>query len=379
MNRVAVLGANGFIGSRIVEMFHLGNAAEVRPIVRTISSLARLSRFDLDGRIADALDRPALTAAFAGCEAVVHAVAGSPTVIVGTLEPVYQAAQEAGVRRLIYLSSAAVHGQTPEPGATEEWPLHDHHPLPYNNAKVRAERTLQRLRQQGDVELVILRPGIVFGPRSFWVANFADGLLSGQAYLINEGQGICNSTYVDNLVHAIHLAMMTEGVDGQAFLVGDGEQVTWWDLYRPIADALGFDLDQVPQVEPSYRRAWEDRFKTLHASRPAQTFLSLFPFRFRLAAFNALTALKRSAPYPSPWVSPPLPRPQATLEMSLLYQCRYKLPSDKAARMLSYQPIVSFAEGCRRSVAWLDFAGYRVLQTHQCSNPGQPGRQRQIT
>jgi hypothetical protein len=276
------------------------------------------------------------------------------------LEPVYQAAQQAGVGRLIYLSSAAVHGQAPEPGATEDSPLNDRQPLPYNNAKVRAERILRRLREQGKVEVVILRPGIVFGPRSFWVGSFADALLNGQAYLIDKGQGVCNSIYVDNLVHAIHLAMMAEGIDGQAFLVGDQEQVTWGDLYRPIADALGFDLDEVPPVEPRYTQSRQDRFERMRASGPAQAFLSLFPFRLRLAAFKALTALMSPTPDTSLWASSPSPRPQATLEMSLLYQCRYKLPSDKAALMLSYQPIVSFSEACRRSVAWLDFAGYPV-------------------
>ena len=56
-HRVAVLGAGGFIGSRIVEMFHLGGLADVRPVTRSTGALARLSRFDLDWRIADARDQ----------------------------------------------------------------------------------------------------------------------------------------------------------------------------------------------------------------------------------------------------------------------------------------------------------------------------------
>jgi len=53
MLKIAVLGANGFIGSRMVELLHLEGLVEVRPIVRTMYSLARLSRFNLDGHSVD--------------------------------------------------------------------------------------------------------------------------------------------------------------------------------------------------------------------------------------------------------------------------------------------------------------------------------------
>ena len=51
------------------------------------------------------------------------------------------------------------------------------------------------------------------------------------------------------------------------------------------------------------------------------------------------------------------------LERALLHRCRVKLPWDKARERLGYVPIVSFAEGCRRSVAWLEFADYPVVTT----------------
>nr|HMN30237.1 NAD-dependent epimerase/dehydratase family protein [Caldilineaceae bacterium] len=245
---VAILGANGFIGGRIVERFHLSGLATVRPVVRSMSGLARLARFDLEGSVADALDEAALRHAFAGCSVVIHAVAGDPAVILGTLAPVYRAAQAAGVRRLVYLSTASVHGQAPAPGTDERSPLSENQPLAYNRAKVRAEQDLLKLRERGQVEVVLLRPGIVWGPRSVWIANFAAALLAGEAYLIDRGQGICNSIYIDNLVHAIYQALQAPGVDGEAMLVGDDEQVTWADLYRPVAETLGFELAQLPEA-----------------------------------------------------------------------------------------------------------------------------------
>jgi nucleoside-diphosphate-sugar epimerase len=56
---------------------------------------------------------------------------------------------------------------------------------------------------------------------------------------------------------------------------------------------------------------------------------------------------------------PPPPKLVATLEMELLSRCAYKLPFDKAATLLGYQPRVSFELACRRTVAWLAFTGYR--------------------
>jgi nucleoside-diphosphate-sugar epimerase len=379
MLNVAILGANGFIGSRTVEMFHLGGLAEVRPIVRTMSSLARLSRFDLDCRVADAFDQSALRAAFEGCDVVVHAIAGDRKTIVETLAPTYQAAQEAGVRRLVYLSTASVHGQSPRPGTDENSPLNDRQPIDYNNSKVQAEQQLRELRKKGSVELVMLRPSIVFGPRSFWISSFASDLLAGQAYMVDGGKGICNSIYIDNLIHAIYLAMTASGVDGEAFLVGDDEEITWAEFYRPIAEALGFDLNQVPHVTytppiPTQK----ERLKAVLASPPSRVFLSLFPYKLRYAIRIGLcTLLKPPRPRFSPWTFPKLqqqspPEPVATLEMAFLHQCQYKLPDTKARKMLGYQPIVSFPEACRRSITWLAFAGYPVIESYQLPSPQSP-------
>jgi 2-alkyl-3-oxoalkanoate reductase len=361
--KLAIVGANGFIGSRAVELFHLGGLAEVRPIVRSLNSLARLSRFDLDCRIADALDQTALRVALEGCAAVLHCIAGDPATIVRSLTPVYRAAEQAGLKRLVYLSSAAVHGQAPPPGTDESTPLNDRQPIAYNNAKVRAEKRLLRLRERGAVELVILRPGIVVGPRSYWISSFASSLLSGTACLVNRGAGICNSIYVDNLIHAVHLAATVPRVDGQAFLVGDTETLSWADLYAPIAQSLGFELSQIPNVEYTKpRRSWTSLMHGVGTSTAARFVRTLVPKRLRRTLRAALTQETRA---PSPWAdaAPPSARhsiPQPTLEMALLYQCAYKLPHTKAKRTLGYEPRVPFVEACRRTIGWLEFSGYAV-------------------
>jgi 2-alkyl-3-oxoalkanoate reductase len=360
MLRVAVLGANGFIGSRTVEMLHLGGLAELRPVVRGVARLTRPSRFDLDCRTADGFDQRALRAAFHECHVVVHAIAGDPATIRGTVATAYRAAEEAGVQRFIYLSSAAVHGQAPEPGTDENSPISFRQAVPYNNAKAKAERILRKLRDRGRVELVVLRPGIIFGPRSAWVTGFVEALLAGQAYMVNDGQGVCNSAYVDNVVHAIYLGSTKSDIDNEVFLIGDQERITWAEFYQPFAEALGYGLDDVHCVRPfSPSAGWKNRLETIRASLPAHT-LSFLPEK----AQRALSAMRKHLRDPhleSPWRVLQAPIPQATLEMSLLHQCSYKLPFDKAKKLLKYEPPVSFAEGCRRTISWLAFAGYPVI------------------
>src|SRR5262249_9450974 len=146
------------------------------------------------------------------------------------------------------LSTSAVHGQAPMQGTDERSPLSLDQPFPYNIAKIRAEQRLQALRQSGTVEVVMLRPGIVYGPRSRWIAGFADQLLAGRAQLFDRGEGICNAIYVDNGVHAIGRAIAANVPPAEAFLINDAGRVTWRNLFDPVATALGFDLDTLPQL-----------------------------------------------------------------------------------------------------------------------------------
>ena len=356
----AVLGASGFVGSRFVEKMHLTGQASVRPIVRNFSSLARLARFELDWRVTDLTDVPKLTQALEGCDVLLHSIVGDEPVILGSIVPVYQAAQLAGVRRIVYLSSSSVHGQAPDPSTTEETPLSDQQPLVYNNAKVRAERLWAKTRPTGKVEVVGLRPSIVFGPRSSWCSDVAREALAGTAYLLREGAGICNTIYIDNLIQAIVLASEAPGVDGHYFLVRDRETVTWKDFYEPILNACGAHVHDVHQVEaPQSRASWKDRVDGVRTSPLLQKVKPLAP---RVAVRMVKAALNAVPPPAEPpaWRSDEKPRPAINPAMATLQQCEWRMPCGKAEKLLAYQPKISFAEGMKRSIGWLKFAGYPV-------------------
>ena len=292
------------------------------------------------------------SAALSGCTHVVHAVAGPPDTVVGAVAPVYRAAAACGVHRIVYLSSASVHGQSPAEGTDEDSPLNARQPVAYNNAKVAAERILQDLRHGGRVETVRLRPGIVHGPRSYWTGGFADELLAGEAYLVAGGRGICNSIYVDNLVEAVRLALAEKRADGRAYIVGDAETVTWADLCEPIATALG--AERWTRYPCTSGRSATGRWSRLHPVQALARRRRLLPPRPRRALRAAIAELRGSQASIGPTARRfPRRRPRCTL-------CRVRLPMDRAQRELGYRPVVDFATASRHAISWLAFAGYPV-------------------
>lgn len=354
-HRVAVIGANGFIGNRIVEMLHLGGDHDVCPIVRRASGLALASRFALEGRVVDARHEQGMETALQGCDVLVHALSGDRATILGTLEPVYRAAETAGCRRLIYLSTAVVHGQAPGPGTDETSPLSRKQAVDYNVSKIMAEKQLFSLRQRGKVELVVLRPGIVYGPRSQWIGGLADEMLAGMAYLVDGGSGLFNGIYVDNLVDAITRCLQGPDSDGQVFLLGEEATPSWHEVYHRLAVAIGRDVADIPHLGFEERRpTFKDRLDALRLSPAVKSVTRSMPRRLQdgLGAFWVAASAGKASP-PS--------GPSPTLEMALLHRSRHVPSWEKARRVLGYSPPVAPDEAWRRTLAWLAFAGYPVV------------------
>ena len=354
MKRVAILGAGGFVGNRAVEMLHRAGKREVVPVVHRASALALASRFPLQGRVANALDEKAMADAFSNCDAVVASVAGPPATITGMIAPLVKSARNAGVRRIVYLSSQMVHGYTPEIGTVESSPFPREQQTQYSRAKISAERKLQAMTATNGIECVTLRPGIVYGPRSRWTAGIADELLAGEAFLLRESAGVCNAIYVDNLVQAIELAMdSTEGV-GEALFVNDAEQLRWADLIEPISDALKLPRDSI--ARPTLAEVL--------GSAPSWIESRLIPTAkqaFRKLPRGLAHALRqvRYAVQGQPGPEGPS-APRYSSEMALLQSCSVHLGNAKAEQLLGYRPAVSHQDAIHRSIAWLRFAGYPV-------------------
>jgi nucleoside-diphosphate-sugar epimerase len=315
-------------------------------------------RFGLDCRVADALNERELTRALAGCDAVVHASAGPRPFVTQSPACVVRAAALAGAGNVIYLSSMAVHGWNARSGTDEAAPLPRRHTLPYNEWKVRGEQALRSACRETGTRFVILRPGVVYGPRSQWIAGFARSVVEGSAYVVAGARGVCNAIYVDNLVHAVDLALRREAAAGEAFLVSDDEAITWRMLYEPVCRALGHPWDAVADLAPrSPRRTPRERLLELGEDQAARRALDRIPCGLRSRIRRLAVTPHTEAP------SKDLPTPR--LETSILQSCGYRFPTVKAHQVLGFEPPVAFDEACRRTVAWLGFAGYPVAAEPQ--------------
>ena len=355
--KVAVIGSSGFIGTRVIERFHLGGGPEVVAVVRRPSSLALPARFGVETQIADALDTDAMARAFTGCTAVIHTALGDPAQIERMPATVCLAAAAANIRRVVYLSSASVHGQNPAKGTDESSALDVHQALEYNSAKIRAELKFFAECQRHGIVGFALRPGIVYGPRSRWISDVASDLLVGTAWLYEGGSGICNAIYVDNLVHAITCCLHATDDAAGAYLVGDAETTTWAEFYRAAAVQLDVPWSSIHQLArlPTFNRSWRDRADRAAAHPFVQRLLPLVPYGLKRSA-KAMMAAAAVPPRPDSWTLPNGPKPRITQELALLQQCAWRFPNARAEQHLDYRPPVSFAEGMDRSFGWWRFA-----------------------
>ena len=99
----------------------------------------------------------------------------------------------------------------------------------------------------------IIRPANVYGPRSsFWTVALLMMIKAGKLKLIDDGRGMSNHVYIDNLVDAILLAAQNEMAPGESFIISDGVKTPWKDFLGYYTRMLG--REPLPSI--SKARAW---------------------------------------------------------------------------------------------------------------------------
>ncbi len=244
--KVLVTGGTGFIGGRLVERLVLGEQAQVRVLVRNYATAVRVARFPLEMVHGELGDKEALDKAVEGCD-VVFNLAHDAGVRANLQEPLTaQATQNLceavlaqRVPRLVHASSLSVYGATEDGVLTEQarWSPSDH---PYIRAKRASERTVLRYHKQWGLPVVVLQPTIVYGPYCKpWTIGPINSLKTGMVPLVDGGRGLCNAVYVDDVIDALLLAAVKDGVVGESFLISGEKPITWKAFYGAFEEALG--------------------------------------------------------------------------------------------------------------------------------------------
>jgi nucleoside-diphosphate-sugar epimerase len=352
--RVAITGASGFVGSRLVESMHLGDwPFHITPFVRGPNSLARLARLALQFRTADLLDLESTTRALQDCDLLVHAALGDPGQIVRMAEVLSRACARAGVKRVVVISTAAVFGLVAPANSDDHAEPRPPKNEPYALAKLQAEKIFQAAAVRHGFELIILRPSLVYGPRSARMEGLWQSARKGISGIVDQGRGVFNGIYVDNLVEAVRLALSGKVKSG-TFYIGDQEQPHWADVYA----ALGVNVVDLPSIEPPppHGPSLLERAQSCTANPAIQRLLPWFPGRLKSVTKRVLAALPEKA-LPNAWVPAPMaPALEIDEELAWLQTTRWRFSSANAEEHLGYKPVFSFGEGMRLTREWLEFS-----------------------
>ncbi len=301
----------------------------MRCLVRHTSDTTHLERLNVELVEGDLTDPPSLAGAVEGCRYVLHCgalVSDWATVqeirrinVAGTTN-LLEASAAGSVERLIHLSTTDVYGypggpaidETYVPTGFQNW---------YAQTKREAEREVLDASRRHGLQVVILRPATVYGPRSREViGEMASAIMRGQMVLIGGGRATAGLTYVENLADAAILALHDERAVGESFNITDGLPITWRQFLDDLADGLG-----------CRRVRWSLPFAVAH---PVARLLEQ-TYRWLRA-----TAGVKTSPLLSRQAVDVLGRPQ-------------DFSNQKAKALLGWTPRVDYAAGLAATLSWL--------------------------
>ena len=230
--RVFVTGGGGFIGRRLIAALSAANAE--------ISALSRSSRVGGGARpVKGGLrDRDLLAKAMGGHDVLFHLaydVRASGADNLAGFRTLMEAAEAAGISRVVHTSSIVVYDGWPERDLTEESPTDRPGGSPYRQAKIAMEKALL----DGRLPAAILQPTIVWGPGSaLWTDALAEALTAG-AVVLPEPEGVLNGVYVDDVVQAMLRAALVDELGQERFIISGPDGQKWSDLIGGYGAALG--------------------------------------------------------------------------------------------------------------------------------------------
>lgn len=225
-------------------------------------------------------------------------------------ENVLKAAREAGVKRIIHLSSAGVLGSVKKNElADENYPVNPKNI--YDETKLDGENIALRFAEKG-MDVVVVRPGWIYGPGDRRTFKLIRAIAKKRFILVSKGKTWQTPVYIDDVIQGV-LLCLEKGIKGEIYHLAGEEVLTVKEIAETMATALG---EKIPRIR-----------------------LPLFPTK--VAAWKlekAFLLFKREAPL--------------TRGKLAFFIHPKPLSIEKAKRELGYTPQTDFETGINQTIAW---------------------------
>lgn len=323
--KVLVTGATGFIGGRLAQRLASEEKAIVTATGRKLANVPFLQQPNVTLEKADLLDTERMATLIEGQAIIFHVAAWlshsaddadkAYAINVTATETLIRAAATHGAERVIVVSSMTAYGipESNTKAVTEETLLDTQQADTYGRTKAQGEERALALGRELDIDVVVVRPGMVYGPRGeSYTVQTLKLVCSGVPCLVGRGEGNAFPVFIDNLVDGMLLTAVSPNAPYEAFQFID-PPVDWNTFFGYYGQMCGKKPRSMPLWGAKIVATVRDTFKLrLPLSRQRVRFLTL------------------------PTV----------------------YPTTKAEKLLGYQPRIGIEEGMKQSETWLRAEGY---------------------
>jgi predicted dehydrogenase/nucleoside-diphosphate-sugar epimerase len=371
---VVVTGGTGFIGGHLVARLSEFGFSEISVPVRNYQTCTEVARFPVRMPLVNLLDYGEVKKAIQGARFIFHLAYGkggsqAERVTIEGSANVVNAAIECRAECVVVLSTMYVFGHPDtEFMVDESWP---YHPAggEYGQSKAKMERRcLKRAGSSARTRIVVLNPSCVYGPKGHTYARLPIQMAEeGTFCWIEQGKGVANYNFIDNLIDAIILAVNCKEAHGQRFIINDG-YCSWRDFLGPLLGSAGDNLASFSREELVERNRPKpagikdivhyfinDReLVTLLNKVPVLNSLKKLLFRYNSKFRDVLLDMQRK-----PMVSCLKQRdssvPAVPVWLAEIFgPTKTMFSSEKAKKILGWRPFVSLEKGQRQTRQWLE-------------------------
>ena len=376
---VAILGATGFVGGRLVEVLALNSTARIKVLARSFGRLSGVSRFNVEVIPGDVHDRASLAKIMAGADVVVNCTWGrgsreeSAKTNVNAVQVLIEEAARAKCR-VVHLSTIVAYGLTPDGVLTEEAPARPPKDHVYSYTKWQGNRVALETARRLAVDVRTLLPTAIYGPGApSWTVNPLGLMKWSVIPLVNGGDGLCNHIYVDDMVLLILCAATSDQGGGELYFANGPEPSPWRDFYGAYEAMLGMQstvpmsLEEIATARRRLERGLTTtaQLKSLVLDDTVQRRLRRLPAvqaakgRVPRGLVEAAKGMLRQGPPTGPaGTAAPAKKP---LHVPADFDARYQAAKThisiaKARRLLGYRPVFELDNGMTMTEKWARWA-----------------------